>query len=612
MSDIIQLLPDSVANQIAAGEVVQRPASVVKELVENALDAGSTKIQVIIKDAGRTLIQVIDNGCGMSPTDARMCFERHATSKIKQANDLFNITTMGFRGEAMASIAAIATVEMRTRKADAEVGSCLVISGSVVEQQEPVSCPVGTNILVKNLFYNVPARRKFLKSNSTELRHIMDDFQHVALGFPDVEMRLVHNDVELYNLPPSKIYNRIINILGRQESQNLLPMQSTTSMANIKGYIGKPENAKKTAGDQFFFVNNRFMKHPQFYRAVLKAYENIMPQGLYPSFFIYFEVDPASIDINIHPTKTEIKFEHERDLWPILVSTVRESLGKHNVVPSIDFQREAAFDISMLGVNAPLVEPTIKVNPGYNPFTNPKPASMGNQTASAGLSASTGFELPFAPIPEQASFKTPNSPAPQMQQMQTGLSATNEQGRFFQVKGRYIVTTVKSGLMFIDQKRAHERILYDEYIYKMGAQSGIGQRLLYPYKAELNPMDATLFKAILPELNKLGFEADEFGANTFVINQVPAEFPDKDLTEWVTDILDCIKENERDFAEALRENLVRSLARFLAIPYGKTLTQAEMANLNDRLFVSQQANYAPDGKTIIAIVPIDEIDVKFK
>jgi len=370
MPDLIQLLPDNVANQIAAGEVVQRPASVIKELVENAIDAGSTKIQVILKDAGKTLIQVIDNGCGMSETDARMCFERHATSKIRKALDLFDIRTMGFRGEAMASIAAIATVEMKTKKTESELGLQLRISGSKFESQEPVSCQNGTNISVKNLFFNVPARRKFLKSNSTELKHIMEEFQHIALGFPEIEMKLIHNDVEIYNLPPSKIYNRIINILGKSASQNLIPIQSETSMANMIGYVGKPEHARKTSGEQFFFVNKRYMKHPYFYRAVLKAYENILQPGLLPSFFIYFDVKPETIDINIHPTKTEIKFENEKALWPIVQATVKEGLGKFNIAPSIDFNRETAFDIPLMRKGEAVEPPQIKVNPSYNPLSS--------------------------------------------------------------------------------------------------------------------------------------------------------------------------------------------------------------------------------------------------
>ncbi len=613
MPDIIQLLPDSVANQIAAGEVVQRPASVLKELVENSIDAGSTKIQVVVKDAGKTLLQVIDNGCGMSETDARMCFERHATSKIRKANDLFDIRTMGFRGEAMAAIAAIATVELKTKKYDAELGTYLHF-----EEQKPVNCQIGTNISVKNLFFNVPARRKFLKTNSTELKHLMEEFQHVALGFPEIEMQLIHNDVEIYNLPASKIYNRIINVLGRSATQNLVPIQSETTIAKIKGYVGKPEHARKSPGEQFFFVNNRYMKHPYFYKAVLSAYENIIPQGMLPSFFIYFDVNPNSIDINIHPTKTEIKFENERELWAIVQATVKEGLGKHSLVPSIDFNQEQAFDIPNLRKGEPVEPPQIKINPNYNPFDSQRHSKSSIHNPSGG---NASFQKP--PLDWQALYNgfdaapkehfKPENQFPQSPIQQTFTSNhPSEPGRYFQLKGRYILTAVKSGLMVIDQKRAHERILFDEYIYKIGTQAGLGQKLLYPQKVELDTMDAELFRSVISEVNRLGFEVEAFGANTFVVNSIPAEFPDSDVGVWVTQIIDNLKENQKDFKEALRENMVRSLAKFLSIPYGKILSQEEMAHINDKLFVSPMPNLTPDGKNIVTIIGMDEIEKKLK
>jgi len=616
MSDIIQLLPDSVANQIAAGEVVQRPASVVKELVENAIDAGSTKIQVIIKDAGRTLIQVVDNGCGMSENDARMCFERHATSKIRKANDLFDIRTMGFRGEAMASIAGIATVELKTKKQENEVGTFIRIHGSMVESQQPVSCQNGTNILVKNLFFNVPARRKFLKSNSTELKHIMEEFQRVALGFPEIEMQLVHNDVEIYNLPASKIYHRILNVLGRSASQNLVPIQSETSMASIRGYVGKPEHARRTPGEQFFFVNNRFMRHPYFFKAVVSAYQDILAPQMLPSFFLYFDVNPDSIDINIHPTKTEIKFEHEKELWPIILATVKEGLGKHNIVPSIDFNRETIFDVPMLSKNQIVAPPEIKVNPDYNPF---EPATRAESVSAFSGSVPkkssseqweqlyTGFESKHSKdFPDRSINDEPH------QQIFEHSTQNNQSGRFFQVKGKYILTAVKSGLMLIDQKRAHERILYDEYIYKTGNQSGIGQKLLYPQKIELDPVESELLKPVLREINRLGFEVSEFGNHTIIVNSIPADFPGDDASDWIRQIVDHLKENQKEFKETLRENLVKSLAKFLSIPYGKILAHEEMAHINDKLFASKMPNLSPDGKTIITIVGMDELEKKFK
>ncbi len=618
MPDIIQLLPDSVANQIAAGEVVQRPASVLKELVENSIDAGSTKIQVVVKDAGKTLLQVIDNGCGMSETDARMCFERHATSKIRKANDLFDIRTMGFRGEAMAAISAIATVELKTKKHDAELGTYLHISGSNFEEQKPVNCQNGTNISVKNLFFNVPARRKFLKSNSTELKHLMEEFQHVALGFPEIDMQLIHNDVEIYNLPASKIYNRIINVLGRSASQNLVPIQSETSIAKIKGYVGKPEHARKSPGEQFFFVNNRYMKHPYFYKAVLSAYENVIPQGMLPSFFIYFDVNPNSIDINIHPTKTEIKFENERELWAIVQATIKEGLGKHSLVPSIDFNQEQAFDIPNLRKGEPVEPPQIKINPNYNPFDSQSHSKTPNLNQSGGNAPTQKPPLDWQALyngfdaEPKEQFHTKNQ-IPQSPVQQTFTSnQPGEPRRYFQLKGRYILTAVKSGLMVIDQKRAHERILFDEYIYKMGTQAGLGQKLLYPQKVELDTMDAELFRSVISEVNRLGFEVEDFSANTFVVNSIPAEFPDSDVGEWVNQIIDNLKENQKDFKEALRENMVRSLAKFLSIPYGKILSQEEMAHINDKLFVSPMPNLTPDGKNIVTIIGMDEIEKKLK
>jgi DNA mismatch repair protein MutL len=612
MPDLIQLLPDSVANQIAAGEVVQRPASVIKELVENSIDAGATKVQVILKDAGKTLIQVIDNGCGMTENDARMCFERHATSKIRKAMDLFDIRTMGFRGEAMASIAAIATVEMKTKKTEAELGIHIRISGSKIEIQEPINCQNGTNISVRNLFFNVPARRKFLKTNSTELKHTMEEFQHVALGFPEIEMQLIHNDVEIYNLPPSKIYNRILNVLGRSASQNLIPVQSETSMGHIKGYVGKPEHSRKTPGEQFFFVNNRYMKHPYFYRAILSAYENILQQGLLPSFFIYFDVNPNTIDINIHPTKTEIKFENEKAMWPILQSTIKEGLGKFNIVPSIDFNQETAFDIPLLRKGESVEMPEIKVNPAYNPFdTQPKSIPQRSNFSHSNKENTANWEQLYKGF-EQTNIpqSNPNEFAPVQHTLQT--EATNETSRFFQIKGKYISTAVKSGLMLIDQKRAHQRIIYDEYIYKTGSQGGASQRLLYPQKVELEPVEAELFKTLVSEVNRLGFEIEPFGMNTFVINSVPADFPDTDVANWVTQIIDSAKNNEKDFTEAVRDNIVKSLAKFLSIPYGKSLTQQEMADINDRLFVSPMPNLTPSGKTIVTIISMDELEKKFK
>lgn len=597
MSDLIQLLPDSVANQIAAGEVVQRPASVLKELVENSIDAGSTKIQVVLKDAGKTLIQVIDNGCGMSETDARMCFERHATSKIRQAMDLFNIKTMGFRGEAMASIAAVAHIELKTKQQNSEIGTLIRIAGSKVQVQEPNNCQNGTNITVKNLFFNVPARRKFLSADSTELKHLMEFFQRIALGFPEIQMQLIHNDQMLYDLPASKIHSRIVNILGKSVEKNLIPIQSETSMAKIIGYVGKPEYAKKRAGEQFFFVNKRFMKHPYFFKAVINAYQNILHNNLLPLFFIYFDINPDAIDINIHPTKTEIKFENERALWSIVEATVKEGLGKFNIVPSLDFEQESVLDVPILKKNDPIILPKVKVNPHFNPFenkTNKKDYRRQTQATQNWEQLYKGFEK-YANNTQAEIYKEENS-----------------YHRFFQIKGKYIASVVKSGLMLIDQKRAHERILFDEYIGKSLEEKMLAQKLLYPQNIKLETIEAELFKSVINELNSLGFEIKETVENNFEISSTPAHLPNQNLEEWIDDIIENLKNNEKDFKLSIQENLISTLAKFLSIPYGKKLSEEEMAYLNDKLFSSSMPNLTPDSKKILNIIPIEEIEKKFK
>lgn len=603
MSDLIQLLPDSVANQIAAGEVVQRPASVLKELVENSIDAGSTKIQVVLKDAGKTLIQVIDNGCGMSETDARMCFERHATSKIRQAMDLFNIKTMGFRGEAMASIAAVAHIELKTKQQHSEIGTLIRIAGSKVETQEPTNCQNGTNITVKNLFFNVPARRKFLSTNSTELKHLMEFFQRIALGFPEIQMQLIHNDQMLYDLPASKIFSRIVNILGKSVEKNLIPVQSETSMAKIIGYVGKPEYAKKRAGEQFFFVNKRFMKHPYFFKAVLSAYQNILLNNSLPLFFIYFDINPDAIDINIHPTKTEIKFENERALWSIIEATVKEGLGKFNIVPSLDFEQESVLEVPILKKNDPVILPEVKVNPLFNPFqANYKRKTPPTQNWEQ---LYKGFEKHAKTI--QSDIYKKETPAQTFLQNQE-----NSYHRFFQIKGKYIASVIKSGLMLIDQKRAHERILFDEYIGKSTQEKALAQKLLYPQNIKLEAVESELFKSVIDEINNLGFEVKEITENNFEISSIPAHLPNQNLEKWIDNIIENLKNNDKDFKCSMQENLITTLAKFLSIPYGKKLSEEEMTYLNDKLFGSSMPNLTPDNKKILNVIPIEEIEKKFK
>ncbi|MBO4602752.1 MAG: DNA mismatch repair endonuclease MutL [Salinivirgaceae bacterium] len=633
MSDIINLLPDHVANQIAAGEVVQRPASVIKELMENSIDAGATKIQVIVKDAGKTLIQVIDNGCGMSATDARMCFERHATSKIQKAADLFDIQTMGFRGEAMASIVAIATVEMRTRKYGDELGTFIKMTGSEVEAQEPTSCPNGTNIMVKNLFYNVPARRKFLKSDSTELKEVTKEFYHVALAHPDVEMSLTHNGVEMLNLPIGNIFNRILGIVGKSYAKKLLPVESETSVARIKGYVGTPDCAKvnKNDADQYFFVNGRFMKHPVFCRAVQKAYDQLLPQGKNPAFFIYIDVDPATIDINIHPTKTEIKFENEQSIWPIMQATVREALGKIIVAPTIDFDNQPSIDIPVFNSADEVRPPQIHYSNDYNPFSNSKGRGI-SQTATFRSRMSggntdweklySGFENTRQQTDDNIIDNLQNSklevPALADSQEQTVQSSMFENeketacnGRFFQLKNKYILTNVKSGLMVIDQHRAHERILF-EHLMVRRTDAGASQRLLYPERLDLNLKDTDLFRQMVPELEKLGFEVNDLGGNNFSFSAIPATFPESELKDWINSMLMLTGEEYMVIKDSMREGIVASMARYMAIGYGKQLSQEEMADINNRLFACKMPNFTPSGRPIVAILTMDEIEKLFR
>ncbi|GAB4293438.1 MAG: DNA mismatch repair endonuclease MutL [Marinilabiliales bacterium] len=597
MPDLIKLLPDSVANQIAAGEVIQRPASIIKELVENSIDAGATKISIIVKDSGKTSIQVIDNGMGMSETDGRLSFERHATSKIRKADDLFEIKTMGFRGEALASIAAISHVELKTKKPEAEVGTYIQIEGSKVIKQEPVSCPSGSNFLIKNLFYNVPARRKFLKSDATEWRHILDEFYRVAIPNPDIEFVLKHNNEEIYNLPPGNYKQRIVALFGKNINQNLIQIKSETSIVTINGYVGKPEYARKKSGQQFFFVNKRYMRHPYFYKAILNAYENLLPHDVFPSFFIYFSVDPKNIDINIHPTKTEIKFEDEMSIWQILQATVKESLGKYNIVPSLDFDQEQSFQIPVLPKNKNIQPPEIKVNTDYNPFkgnTQYPSKNIKNQQLGHWEKLYSG------------SVDITNSEAQKKEE-----EIVNIAQRILQIKNKYIVTPVKSGLMLIDQKRAYERIIYDNLNYFSKNQS-LSQRLLYPVSIELNHYDFDIINNIKDQLKDIGFEIDVFGKNTIIVNSLPYLLDNADISQVFDELIEQIKIHGKASNENIEEQIKSSVAKSGAVSYNKTLSEEEMKNLIDTLFSTSSPNFTPDGKKIIEIINISEIETKFK
>lgn len=623
MSDIIQLLPDSVANQIAAGEVIQRPASVIKELVENAVDAKASSIQVILKDAGRTLIQVIDNGKGMSATDARLAFERHATSKIKVADDLFSLHTMGFRGEALASIAAIAQVELRTKRKEDEMGTLITLAASTVESQECVSCPTGSNFCVKNIFYNVPARRKFLKSNQVELSNIINEFERIALINPEVSFILKHNDNELFNLQPGNFRQRIVSIYGKGMNQQLLPLEIETSLIKISGYIGKPEAARKRNALQYFFVNGRYMRHPYFHKAVMQSYEQLIPVGEMPNYFINFTVEPSQIDVNIHPTKTEIKFENEQAIWQIISATVKEALGKFSAVPSIDFDMTDAPDIPIFQKNNPVAPPKSNFNPSYNPF---KMSTGGNSRRPdfdwnklyAGF---TSGQVPVAGKEEESEIfasaidREDDELSEESLIVQSVISTDNmgdTGGSFMQIRGRYILTNVKSGLMIVDQYRAHVRILFDRYMSCIQAKQGVSQRTLFPEIIQLTTAQVAILQNIMADLQFLGFDLSDMGNNAYSVNGIPSGIEGVNIETLIWNMLETATEKGRDVKTDIHERLALSLAEAAAIPYGQVLSSLEMEQLVSDLLASVMPNYTPDGKTVISILSNDEITKRFK
>lgn len=613
MSDIIQLLPDSVANQIAAGEVIQRPASVVKELVENALDAGATGITIHIKDAGKTLVQITDNGCGMSPTDARMAFERHATSKISSANDLFCIRTMGFRGEALASIAAIADVELRTKRTEDEVGTLIRIIGSEVKTQEPVACNNGTSFSIKNLFFNVPARRKFLKANTTELKHIIWEIQRIALPNPEIKFSLFHNNAPLYDLPKTNYRKRIVDLFGKSINQSLVAVNEETSIIKIAGFIGQPKYARKTIGEQFFFVNGRYMRHPYFHKAIMQAYQHLLPPDTFPSYFLFLEIDPADIDINVHPTKTEIKFENDRTIWPLIHAAVRESLGKHNVVPSIDFDQGGNIDIPVRQKSdGPVSFPEIKIDSGYNPFNAGRVPSGGSFPKSSSSEKSNLSNWEDLYQGAQLKLKPEEDTAAQTDDVLFSQATAQFSGkRTLQLKQKYILTPVKSGLMVIDQKRAHERILFEQFMEVMKSESVASQQQLFPQTLEMNPADAALLQNILPDLLSLGFDIRAFGKDTFIINGTPGVLDVSSPELIVEKLLEEYKNSPVDARSKAKEQIAISLAKASALDYGTDLKQQEIDHLIDNLFACATPNFSPDGKKVITIVAITDIEKRF-
>ena len=613
MKDIIQLLPDSVANQIAAGEVVQRPASVVKELMENSIDAGATKVHVIVSDGGRTLLQVIDDGKGMSEIDARLAFERHATSKIKSAEDLFSLSTMGFRGEALASIAAVAQVELHTKRPDDELGTHVVISGSQFELQEPVAVPDGSNFKVKNLFYNIPARRKFLKSIQTEFNNIVTEFERVALVNSGIEFTLSHNGSEVISLPPSSFRQRIVNLFGKKINQQLVEVEVTTPIINIKGFVGTPESARKKGALQYFFVNGRYMRHPYFAKAVNGAFEDIIPQGEQVPFFLCIDVEPSRIDVNIHPTKTEIKFEDESDLWKIISAAVREALGRFNAAPSLEFDDDNIPEIPVMDISgnnsAPVSAPRVSYTPGYNPFKNRIPDYRKDGSSWELLYEGTVDNKPLdlSPFEDISVPETTSS----LRNVGGEEPFVDEFVPMSQYKGQYILVPVKSGLMWVHQRRAHIRVLYEKYKEQMLEKPASSQGLLFPERVEATLSEAVTIENIQDELSALGFELSSLGGGSFAINGVPAGIdglvPAKLLMQVVHSAMDetnCVKSK-------IEDRMALSMAKEVAIVAGQLLTSDEMTALVDDLFRTSMPSIAPDGSTIVYIMPDKDIERNF-
>ncbi len=618
MPDIIQLLPDSVANQIAAGEVVQRPASAVKELIENSIDAGADKIQLIIKDAGKTLIQIIDNGCGMSPTDARMSLERHATSKIRKAEDLFAIRTMGFRGEAMASIAAIAQVEIKTKLHDEELGTLLIVEGSEVIKQEPCATASGTSICIKNLFYNIPARRNFLKSNPVEMRHIIDEFQRVALAHPEIHFTLHHEGQEVYHLPQTQLKQRILHLLGNNYNERLVPVDEATSIIQLKGFVGKPSFAKKTRGDQFFFVNNRFIKDPYLNHAVMTAFEELLPDDCYPLYVLFIDIDPSKIDINVHPTKTEIKYQDEKAIYAIIRSAVKRSLGRYNITPTLDFNQETGFD-RMITPKAldEINPPTIHFNPDFNPFASEKKTireSPFHRNTGENWGTPSNWETLYEVAKENTLEQTSMelSSNQEFKIDEASSVETVNQRQVFQIHQRYIISQLKSGFMLIDQQAAHERILYERFLEQLDNHKGLSQQSLFPQTVTLNTTDFALVNELLPAFHALGFQIREFGKNTLVIEGVPADIPENNnLAAMLEELIEGFKNNHTILKLDKRDNLARTLAKNAAIKSGTKLDPEEMHNLIDQLFACNMPGIAINGKQIIIKITLEELAERF-
>ncbi|WP_333819040.1 DNA mismatch repair endonuclease MutL [Ohtaekwangia sp.] len=604
MPDIIQLLPDSIANQIAAGEVVQRPASAVKELIENSIDAGATTIKLIVKEAGKSLLQVIDDGSGMSETDARMSLERHATSKIRKAEDLFALYTMGFRGEALASIAAVAQVEIKTRLADQELGTCIVVEGSDIKKQEPVACEKGTSIAVKNLFYNIPARRNFLKSNPVELKHIIEEFQRLALAHPEISFSMIHGDERIYDLPATKLSQRIVNLFGKSYQEQLATCQEETENVKVQGYVGKPDFARKTRGEQFLFVNNRFIRSNYLNHAVMNAFEGLISENSFPFYVLFIHMDPKHIDVNVHPTKTEIKFDDERAVYAVVRAAVRQAIGSHNLTPAIDFNADVNFITKLNNAN----------NQSKQVYFEERFSTALHRSNTENWEKL--FETPeIKPTIRQQDEIT--APQPQTLRFESAINQSSqatasEERTLFQLHARYLVKQVRSGMMIIDQQAAHERILFEKFLNQLKNKSGQSQQSLFPQAITLSAADFALALEMQPEIEALGFRFDVFGKNTLVVNGVPTTVQggnEKDLFEG---LIEQFKVNQSELELPLQENLARALARRASIKAGQPLVREEMQALVDSLFACSTSNYSPDGKPTFFIFELTKLETYFR
>ena len=635
MPDIIELLPDFVANQIAAGEVVQRPASAVKELMENAIDAKATQIDLQVKNAGKTLIKVIDNGIGMSETDARLALERHATSKIKQVDDLFSLTTMGFRGEAIPSISAVSRMEIKTRPSDSDLGSHLKLEGNEVISQEVCQCKEGTQISVKDLFFNIPARRNFLKSNAVEYRHILEEFSRVALANPSIGMSLVNDGNEVHRLPSSNFRQRIVNLYGPKYNQRLVPVEEHTDIVKISGFIGKPEYAKRTRGEQYFFVNGRFIKNAYLNHAVQQAYEELIPSEQFAAYYLMLEIDPARIDINIHPTKTEIKFEEERSIYAIIRTAVRQALGKHNLTPSLDFEQEVSFS-SLPKKGEPIPIPQIKVDPNFNPFESGSKESnqpdiqfpfnresqvqkgwdnlyRENQKSEIrNLKSGEGFIDENAGLGHRPSASSEDGAKHIQAQLETEGESMQESIQLMQLHRSYILSHLKSGFILIDQERAHQRILIDRYNEILEGGEVPSQQLLFPVNLELSAEDFDLLKEQEAEFKKLGFDIREFGKQTYIIQGLPSEAPNNDPTALIEGMIETYKNDQQIIKSNVRQKWIQSLAYGSSVKRGQKLSQAEMQNMVDELFATSMPYSLPNQKPIIVTYSLEELDKQFK